>query len=268
MPRINVGKELEINYDEWGEGSPLVLIHANPFDNTLWMYQIAHLSTYFRVISLDIRGYGRSGKPNSPFGIPDLSEDVVAVCKHLGIEKAIFGGISVGSAIIQQLAGTHPEMVRALVLAGTGYSAPGTRRFAEERAKDYSEGISYRETHIRQLVSEEFQKTKLGAYLISMFLERNATTSAKTIVRLFEGYGGWDQDSAIAHLACPTIVVMGEKDRGLSRGIELAQKIPKSELAIIKGAGHACCLESPVDFDAAVLSFLRKNGFVKEPRAY
>jgi 3-oxoadipate enol-lactonase len=265
MPRIRIGEELKINYDEWGEGPPLVLIHANPFDNTLWMYQIAHFSTYCRVISLDIRGYGRSSKSDSAFGIPDLSDDVATVCRHLGVEKAIFGGISVGSAIIQQLAGVHPEMVQALILAGTGYSAPGTRRFAEERAKDYSAGISYRETHIRQLLSEEFQKTKLGAYLISMFVERNPTTSAETIVRLFEGYSGWDQQGAIDNLACPTIVVMGEKDRGLTRGIELHQRIPQSELAIIKSAGHACCLENPEDFDTAVLAFLRKHGLVKAP---
>ena len=50
---------LKIYYEVSGEGFPFVMVHANPFDHNLWMYQIAHFSTYFKVIAIDIRGYGR-----------------------------------------------------------------------------------------------------------------------------------------------------------------------------------------------------------------
>ncbi|MCZ6610380.1 MAG: alpha/beta hydrolase, partial [Alphaproteobacteria bacterium] len=53
---------VDIHYEVAGEGPPMVLIHANPFDHNLWMYQIAHFSTWFKVIAVDIRGYGRSEK--------------------------------------------------------------------------------------------------------------------------------------------------------------------------------------------------------------
>ena len=51
---------IKIYYEVSGEGLPFVMVHANPFDHNLWMYQIAHFSTYFRIIAIDIRGYGRS----------------------------------------------------------------------------------------------------------------------------------------------------------------------------------------------------------------
>ena len=53
---------IDIWYEVAGEGPALVLIHANPFDHDLWMYQTAHFSTWFKVVSIDIRGYGRSAK--------------------------------------------------------------------------------------------------------------------------------------------------------------------------------------------------------------
>lgn len=268
MPRVQANG-LEINYDEWGEGPPLVLVHANPFDNTLWLYQTAHFSTYYRVIAPDVRGYGRSSKPSSKFGIKDLSEDVFAVCRSLGLDEAVFGGISVGSSIIQQLAADHPEMVRALILAGSGYHPTGTRRkFADERAKGYASAKGYREVHMRALVTEEFQKSKLGAYLLSTFLERDPAINTETIVRLFEGYLDWDQSAATASLTCPALVVVGEKDGGLKGCLELHERIAGSEFSVIKGAGHACCLENPSDFDAVVLDFLSRHGLMpKAPSA-
>ncbi|MBI2183697.1 MAG: alpha/beta fold hydrolase [Thaumarchaeota archaeon] len=262
MPTIRTNG-VNINYDAWGEGPAMMLIHANPFDNTLWLYQAAHFSTYYQVICTDVRGYGRSDKPESNFSIKDLSEDVVAVCKQLNIDKAIFGGISVGASILQQLAADHPELVRALILAGTSHHPPGKpRTFAEKRINGYSSGIGYRETHLRSLVTEEFQKTKLGAYLISMFLERNPTTNAKTIAKLFEGYRDWQQPQEIGLLKCPTLIVVGEKDPALKGSFALHQNTPRSELAVIKDAGHACCIENPSEFDVAVMAFLERHGLL------
>jgi len=63
---------VKIYYEVSGEGFPFVMVHANPFDHNLWMYQIAHFSTYFKIIAIDIRGYGRSDKPTTPFSLEDM----------------------------------------------------------------------------------------------------------------------------------------------------------------------------------------------------
>ena len=58
-------KGVRIHYEIHGDGPPMVLVHANPFDHRLFTYQIASFAPYFRLVALDIRGYGRSDKPET-----------------------------------------------------------------------------------------------------------------------------------------------------------------------------------------------------------
>ena len=70
---------VDIWYEVKGDGPAMVLVHANPFDHDLWMYQSAHFSTWFKVIGVDIRGYGRSAKVTTPYSLKDMCDDVVGV---------------------------------------------------------------------------------------------------------------------------------------------------------------------------------------------
>src|SRR5688572_6329107 len=123
MP-YSTGNRVKIYYEVSGEGFPFVMIHANPFDHHLWMYQIAHFSTYFKVIAVDIRGYGRSDKPTTPFSLKEMADDVLDVCRNEAVNEAIVGGVSVGSGMALLLALDHPGLVKALILVG-GNSGPG-----------------------------------------------------------------------------------------------------------------------------------------------
>ena len=117
---------VRIYYEISGEGFPFLWVHANPFDHNLLMYQVAHLSTYFKVISLDIRGYGRSDKPTHAFGLKDMADDVLAVCCEAQVQEAIIGGVSVGSGIALLLGLDYPERWKAVILVG-GSSGGGER---------------------------------------------------------------------------------------------------------------------------------------------
>ena len=64
---------VKIYYEVYGEGPPMVLVHANPFDHRLFTYQIASFAPYYRVVALDIRGYGRSDKPETHFTLDDMA---------------------------------------------------------------------------------------------------------------------------------------------------------------------------------------------------
>ena len=110
--------DVKTYYEVSGEGYPLVLIHTNPFDRRLWIYQVAHFSTFFKVINTDLRGYGYSDKPARPITMIDLCEDIVAVCRQEGLREAIVAGISVGGVMGLQLGLDHPEIFKALILAG------------------------------------------------------------------------------------------------------------------------------------------------------
>src|SRR5678816_3161151 len=98
----------DIWFEVKGDGPALVLIHANPFDHDLWLYQSAHLSTWFKIVAVDIRGYGRSAKMAAPFSLKDMCDDVVGVMDDLNIARAIVMGCSAGSGIAIGLGLDHP----------------------------------------------------------------------------------------------------------------------------------------------------------------
>jgi hypothetical protein len=111
-------KGVRIYYETYGDGSPMVLIHANPFDHRLFTYQIARFSASYRLLAVDIRGYGRSDKPETPFTLEDMAEDVLAACAQEKIARAVFMGVSVGSGMSLLIGLDHPEMAQAIILVG------------------------------------------------------------------------------------------------------------------------------------------------------
>ena len=91
MP-YSVSRGVKTHYEVSGEGPAMVLIHANPFDHTLFLYQILYFSALFTVVSPDLRGYGRSDIVTTPFTLGDLADDVYGVCRQEGITEAIVVG--------------------------------------------------------------------------------------------------------------------------------------------------------------------------------
>ncbi|HWO40648.1 MAG TPA: alpha/beta hydrolase, partial [Candidatus Eisenbacteria bacterium] len=182
---------LKIYYEVSGEGLPFVMVHANPFDHNLWMYQIARFSTFFKVVAVDIRGYGRSDKPETPFSLADMADDILGVCRDERISEALLAGVSVGSGIALLLALEHPEMFKALILVG-GNSGGGAN--IEKRIHGYTQiGLEeYHIRHLRELVAPEFPNTRLGRYLLNAFVERDPWLSGESIAQIFRARAGTD----------------------------------------------------------------------------
>src|SRR5688572_4388722 len=111
-------KGVRIHYEMHGDGPPMVLVHANPFDRRLFIYQIASFAPRYRLVALDIRGYGRSDKPETHFTLEDMADDVLAVCQQEGIGRAVFMGVSVGSGMSLLIGLNRPEMCAAVILVG------------------------------------------------------------------------------------------------------------------------------------------------------
>jgi len=249
-------------YEVSGEGYPLVLVHANPFDRRLWMYQVAHFSTFFKVINIDLRGYGYSAKPAKSTTMTELGEDVVGVCRQEGATEAVFGEISAGGAMGLQLGLDDPAVFNALIVVGCS-SQPGDRYQA--RIDGYmNEGVPrYHIQHLTSLVSKEFPQTKLGKYLLSLHTEMDARLSAPAIAEIFRALQDRDFTVRLPELKMPVLIMNGEFDNALPRSREMSKKIAGAEHHVIAGTGHACCLEDPAMFDEIALAFLKKHNFIK-----
>jgi pimeloyl-ACP methyl ester carboxylesterase len=110
---------------------------------------------------------------------------------------------------------------------------------------------------MRSLVSPAFAESPLGRYLLDIFSERDRTLSGKAIAQGFRALAVSDVTEGCRTLDLPVLVVNGELDNALPRGRAMVELLPRGRHVTIPGAGHACCLEDPAAFDAAVIDFLR-----------
>jgi pimeloyl-ACP methyl ester carboxylesterase len=251
---------LDIYYEVAGEGPPLVLLHANPFDHTMWLYQIAHFARRFTVVAIDLRGYGRSDKPEQPFTFPDMANDVVAVARDLRFDRIALIGVSIGATLALQVALDQPNLVRAQILVGGESGNPPV--FAS-LANDYAAKPigEQRVAHIRMFVSDDFARSPVGRYLLDSFLESTPELSGKSISEIFRARSTVNLQSRLSAVAVPTLVINGATDVSLESGRYTASRIPNALHRIVPGAGHICCLENPSEFDRLVLDFLDAQGY-------
>lgn len=246
---------VNIFYDVAGEGPPLVLLHANPFDHAMWLYQIAHFSQRYTVVAPDLRGYGRSDKPETPFTFADMANDMLGVVRGRAFRHVALIGCSIGATLALSLALDHPEVVRALVLVG---GEAGNPPLFARLADDYATRplADQRRAHMRLIADPNFAGSALGAYLLESALESTPALSRSTIARIFRARTAVDLRTRLGEVAVPTLVVNGATDVSLESGRYTAERIPGAVHRIIPDSGHLCCLENPAAFDRTVLAFL------------
>jgi pimeloyl-ACP methyl ester carboxylesterase len=121
---------------ELGEGPPLLLLHGWPEFWLTWEPVMERLSSRYRLIAPDLRGFGDSEKPDGPFGPADHATDMIALLDALGIRQAGIVGHDVGGAVMQPLTRMGPERVAALFFFDFVYPGIGPRMGAPDRLNE------------------------------------------------------------------------------------------------------------------------------------
>ncbi|MFX0009855.1 MAG: alpha/beta hydrolase, partial [Candidatus Hermodarchaeota archaeon] len=112
---------LRISYRAYGNGFPVILIHGYGAKKEIWKPQVIDISKRFQVIIFDLRGTGESDRPNMPYTMQILSEDISSLMDFLKFNKAHIIGRSFGGMIAQNFTLLHPDKVEKLVLIATNY---------------------------------------------------------------------------------------------------------------------------------------------------
>jgi 3-oxoadipate enol-lactonase len=221
----------------------------------MWLYQLAHFSRRYTVVAPDLRGYGRSDKPETPFTFADMADDVLRVIRDRGHTRIALAGVSIGATLALAIALDHPELVRALVLVGgEAGNPPVFARLAEDyAARPLAE---QRRVHMQMIADAGFARGALGRYLLETALETTPELSGRAIAEIFRARTAVDLRERLGEVAVPTLVVNGATDVSLESGLYTASRIPGALHRIIPESGHLCCLETPAAFDRAVLEFL------------
>jgi 3-oxoadipate enol-lactonase len=248
-------------YEKMGRTGPVIaFIHPNPMDQSCWIFQMAHLSTWYRCIAIDIPGYGRSPKADPGLTMTDMAEACwEAIDEGTPGRTAILVGCSVGSSIAPFMYHQRPNKTAALVLSGTGYNP--TKEFAQRRIDNYTaEGTDYRWRYTFEDLSPAFRATPLAHFFANLFTQRNEHADVQTIIHQFKALQQPYPDGHHESIACPTIILTGSEDGSHQRAFALQERIPNCELKVLPGAGHACQLEQPWLYDRFMIEFLTKHG--------
>lgn len=118
MPTANIG-DIQIYYEEYGRGMPLIMILGLGQDIATWKFQIAALSRHTRLIVFDNRDSGKSSRCTENYTTEIMAQDTLGLMDHLGIERAHLLGTSMGGMIAQHVALMAPAKLNSLILAGT-----------------------------------------------------------------------------------------------------------------------------------------------------
>lgn len=251
----------QLYYERMGRTGPVMaFVHPNPMDQSCWIYQMAHLSTWYRCVAIDIPGYGRSPRAEPGLTMADLAEACwEAIDDAMPGERAILVGCSVGSAIAPYMYHERPDKTAAIILSGTGYN-PG-KEFAKRRIEAYTaKGIDYRWAYTFEDLSPAFRATPLAHFFANLFTERNEHADLDSILYQFQALRQPDPDGHYEGIGCPTVILTGSEDGTHQSAFALQSRIPNSELKVLPGAGHACQIEQPWLFDRFMIEFLTKHG--------
>ena len=248
-------------------GPGMVFVHPNPMDASCWMFQMAHFSTWYRCVAVDLPGYGRSPAADPGLTMDDLAEACwQAIDDAVPDGPAVLVGCSVGAAIVPYMCRQQPERTAAMVLTGSGYLSEAARPVLLSRIDAYAErGADFRWAYTFEDFSAAFQSSPTAHYFAAMFAERNHLVDVPTVMDMYRALVQPVPDD-MYDMHCPALVVGGSEDAAVTTGAaaELARRIAGSDYSVIPGAGHACYIEQPGLFDRIVLEFLERHELLPE----
>jgi 3-oxoadipate enol-lactonase len=261
MPSIQVNG-IEVNYQTFGQGPPLLFIHGLGSSGRDWEYQFTPFSDDFQVIIFDVRGHGKSSKPAGPYSVPLFAKDCAAMLKVLDVEKPHVVGVSMGAMIGLQLAVDYPEMVKSLVVVNTGPDL--VVRSTRDLFLLWQRLLIVRLLGVRKLgevLSKRLFPNTEQADLRQIFVERWAENDPRAYWDTLKGLVGWSVVDDLDSIQCPTLVVAADQDyTPLDKKHIFLERIPNVQLAVIEESHHAAPVEKPEEFNLLLHEFLKAIG--------
>lgn len=215
-----------------GEGKPLILLHGNGEDSSIFEDQIEAFSQKYQVIAIDTRGHGRSEHGQYPLSFTRLALDIVEVMGYFNVRKAAIVGFSDGGNIALYVALKYPEYVQSLIIVGANLETDGMKKLPVFQVK-----LAYKMTKLLGNVSRYFNQRK---QIIDLMLKQLQLTPEQ-----------------LQTIQAPVLVVAGDHDMIEEDHTKLiAASLPNSQLKIIPDADHFLIMKKPDLFNRLVFSFL------------
>lgn len=260
---------MTMGYIEAGnpKGQPVVLIHGFTDSARDWLPLIPELDGSLRLIVVDIRGHGRTSKPECCYGRLDFAYDIRLLLDVLHIQQADVVGHSLGSFITQTLAEYWPERTRHVVLISS--SGGELASCAPPPGRPAAASMDYR-AEIAKLKEPIDPDSKFMVEWWSSptpvdeeFIRRQRKDAAAIPLRVWlavldQGLAGPALQATLPRLKAPTLLIWGGKDPifGAEDRCSLTTALPKAEVRLYAELGHNPFWEEPQTIAAAINPFL------------
>lgn len=257
MPTLQV-RDVKLYYEIAGSGVPLLLLHGLGSSTEDWALQTPVFAQQVQVVTVDVRGHGRSAKPPGPYSISQFAADIAAFMESLEIAPAHVLGLSMGGMIAFQMAVDYADLLRSMVIVNS-YPELKPQRLADrlawtrrqviirllgmKRMGQYLGGVLFPEPHqveLRQILAERWANNDKRAYL----------TTTKALY-------GWGMAHRLGEIRCPTLVITADQDyTPVAHKEAYTAQIPGARLVVIPNSRHATPIDQAERFNEVVLGFL------------
>ena len=258
---VRLPSGVRLHYVEAGDPSaaPIILLHGVTDSWFSFSRVLPALARQGRVIAVDQRGHGRSDRPASRYGYPDLARDVVELMDALGIPQAAIVGHSMGSFVAQHVAATAPARVTRLVLVGSGADV------RVDPVRELNATLATLPDPIPEEFVREFQLSTMHLAVPPAFLDTVVAESRSVPARvwrdLFAAMVVPEAVAPLARIGAPTLILSGAQDAIFSIADQdaLRAALPTAEFLRYDDTGHAPHWERPEQFARDVVAFLGKQ---------
>ena len=255
---------LDVYYQEYGQGQPLILIHGGILNSDSWQPYREVFARHYWVITPDSRGHGRTANPSGMMSFGLLADDVVALTQALDLHKPLICGYSDGGQVALEIGMRYPDLPHALVIGGA-----------------YTELTEASRTWVRSTLGnpqspdvdiEQFERD--NPEFAIMLQQNHGPHSWKKLLHdikpMWNALLNYTTED-FAQIMAPTLVLLGDRDGfvPVEEGVQMYRRLRNAEFAVIPGADHADFIFSPAKValvQPLILDFLlRHSNAINQP---
>ncbi|MDU8885761.1 alpha/beta hydrolase [Yeosuana sp. MJ-SS3] len=254
---------VSISFDNEGKGEPvIILVHGWSNNKSIWEAQISHFSKKYRVIAIDLPGFGESGNNRSEWTITSYGEDVSSIIQQLNLKKVVLVGFSMGAPIVIEAANKAPDHVIGLVLVD---------QLQEVEMQIPPPMALYLDSVMMDLVNNPTKEKMVGGG----FIKNNVDSSFNRIVSFLEGashigwresledYIKWQNEHCIHSVKTVKAPIISINSDLQPTNVEAFRKyVPTFKAKIVEDVGHLIMWDDTEEFNRLLEESIQD--FIKE----
>ncbi|QKS72948.1 alpha/beta hydrolase [Paenalkalicoccus suaedae] len=245
--RIEVEENVSLHVEDEGEGQAIIFIHGWPLSSDMFRDQKAELPKHgYRFIGIDLRGYGQSDKPDSPYTYDVFAKDIQKVIDELNVDSYYLAGFSMGGPISIRFATKHADnrLKRLILLGAAAPSFTKRQGFDHGMEKDGVTDLMNAIKEDREAALKDFGSGFFGTdvpaevdeWLLGMGLQASEQATLDSAAALRDE----DLRDEIGMIDVPTVLIHGKKDEICDFAFSeyMAERIPNATLVAFENSGH------------------------------